>query len=297
MNTTLCDLQILSSEEWEVMESVHAAKIQPWVDAFRERRKRGLKHPVHDFLFEYYQCKRKLLTDWHPAPGMVLKGESAMRFLKDDSFSRNEEGVFLDPGKIDDTLESRISWITQLIDSARIRRTSFHCYGLHEWAMVYKSNCIRHQDTPLRLSTEEIERVIEAQTLRCTHYDAFRFFTDSAKPRNTLQPKPDDRGQNEQFGCVHFNMDLFKWCYKLSPWISSELTLECFFLAVEARELDMRASPYDLNAFGYEPIPIETADGRIAYQSGQKEIANKGRSLAARFLEECRMVLNMRILA
>ena len=43
-------------------------------------------------------------------------------------------------------------------------------------------------------------------------------------------------------------MDLYKWCYKLGPLIESELLMDCLELAADARELDMRASPYDLSA-------------------------------------------------
>ncbi len=34
--------------------------------------------------------------------------------------------------------------------------------------------------------------------------------------------------------------------------------MDCLELAAEARELDMRASPYDLTAYGFAPIAIET---------------------------------------
>ena len=285
------ELEVFSLKRWTTIEEAYSSRIQPWVDAFRERRKRGEKHPVHDFLFDYYQCKRRLITEWHPPTGVTLEGELAKKFLKEAIYSEDQRGVFIDPSKLTENVVSRIKWIIQLLENAQARRSQHHCYGLHEWAMVYKENCIRHKDTPLRLSPKEIEKVIETQSIRCTHHDAFRFFTEAAQPLNQIQPHRDDRLENEQFGCVHFNMDLFKWCYKLNPWISSELTLDCFFLAVEARELDMRASPYDLTEFGYEPIRIERPEGREAYQLFQKQTGEKGRQLAATFLEECCKVI------
>ena len=54
-------------------------------------------------------------------------------------------------------------------------------------------------------------------------------------------------------------MDLYKWSYKLSPLIDSELLLDCLELAAAAREIDMRASPYDLRGYGYAPIAVEHA--------------------------------------
>jgi hypothetical protein len=53
--------------------------------------------------------------------------------------------------------------------------------------------------------------------------------------------------------------DLYKWSYKLSPLIDSETLLDCLELAAAAREIDMRASPYDLSDYGYTPIAVEDA--------------------------------------
>jgi len=48
----------------------------------------------------------------------------------------------------------------------------------------------------------------------------------------------------------------------LRPLIDSETLLDCLELAAAAREIDMRASPYDLSDFGYTPIDVEDAAGR-----------------------------------
>ena len=53
--------------------------------------------------------------------------------------------------------------------------------------------------------------------IKCTHFDAFRHFTDAAKPLNSASPPlaPERRLDNEQGGCLHANCDLFKWALKL----------------------------------------------------------------------------------
>lgn len=284
--------RFLQEEEWQNLEKAYHGRIQPWLEAFRERRIRGEKHPVHDFLFEYYQCKRSILINWHPPMGYILQGKAARKYLNLTFYQESGLGIFLNPEDLDEKTRHRADWIARLLEAALNREPQTHCFGLHEWAMVYKSACIRHRSTPLRLTPAEIERVIESQTIRCSHYDAFRFFTEAAQPRNTLQPEKEDRSSFEQFGCVHFNMDLLKWCYKLHPWVSSELLADCFHLALEARELDMRASPYDLSEYGFEAIRIETPDGRKTYQRIQMEIGEKGRWLAARLAEEITYLLN-----
>ena len=257
------------------------------MDAYRHRRERKLTHPVHDFLFEYYQFNRKLVYNWHPAFGEILESGESDKFLHNPYFNKSADGVFLDATRLSDSETRRMDWICQLIMAAVHRPERLSCYGLHEWAMVYKSDCIRHESTPLRLNKDQIEAIVESNHICCTHYDAFRFFTEEAKPLNSMTPKAEERSNHDQFGCVHFNMDLFKWCYKLHPWISSELTQDCFFLAIEARELDMRASPYDLKSIGYDPILIETPEGKLQYQLKQKEVAAKGRVLASRLINEC----------
>ncbi len=122
-------------------------------------------------------------------------------------------------------------------------------------------------------SPEELAAFVESQPVCCSHYDAFRFFTPAARPLNALQPTLETRPDLEQPACLHANMDLYKWASKLWPWTGSELIGECFELALAGRDLDMRASPYDLRDLGYEPARIETAEGRARYEKEQRDLA------------------------
>jgi len=70
-------------------------------------------------------------------------------------------------------------------------------------------------------------------------------------------------------------MDLYKWAYKLSPWTPSELIANAFFLAQKIREVDMRASPYDLSSLGFDPIKIETIEGRSEYEQRQRQFTKE----------------------
>jgi hypothetical protein len=80
------------------------------------------------------------------------------------------------------------------------------------------------------------------------------------------------------------NMDLYRFCYKIAPWIESELLADAFELARFAREIDMRASPYDLREIGFEPIRVETADGRAEYVRWQGKIFERARPIRQRVL-------------
>jgi hypothetical protein len=175
------------------------------------------------------------------------------------------------------------------------RAGRFSCYGLHEWAMVYRQSAeqVRHQGYELRLSPAELAAFVGSQPVCCSHYDAFRFFTPEARPLNVLQPTLDSRPDLEQSACLHANMDLYKWSSKLWPWTGSDLIGECFLLALEGRDLDMRASPYDLSTLGCEPVKIETAEGRVQYEREQRELAAKAAGLRQKLLDGCEKLRHM----
>jgi hypothetical protein len=86
-------------------------------------------------------------------------------------------------------------------------------------------------------------------------------------------------------------MDIYKWAYKLHPATPSELVADCFALAVAVRELDMRASPYDLTALGYSPVPVETAAGRAHYARAQAGFARRAAPLRERLINLCQTLL------
>ena len=79
-------------------------------------------------------------------------------------------------------------------------------------------------------------------------------------------------------------MDLYKFAFTVSPYSPGELVADAFALARTAREIDMRASPYDLRAFGFEPIRIETREGREEYVEYQKRLRKMAGPVRARLL-------------
>ena len=86
-------------------------------------------------------------------------------------------------------------------------------------------------------------------------------------------------------------MDLYKWAGKLMPFAPSALILDCFELARDIRAIDMRASPYDFTALGYEPVLIETAAGKAAYTAAQRDFADRARPLRRRLIALCDLLL------
>lgn len=285
-------LVVLRREHWAQQLAVHTERISGWAERFIERRDRGQKHPVEDFLFTYYNFPPGKLKQWFPALGVSLEVTSvdleALPHWGQHPAMKIQGGYAeLDPAALPAKTQKLAAWVAELCQRVLERPARFRCFGLHEWAMVYRQSAeqIRHQGYELRLSPEELASFVESQALCCTHYDAFRFFTAAASPLNAFQPTLDTRQDHEQGACLHANMDLYKWATKLWPWIGSDLVGEVFALAVEGRVLDMRASPYALAHLGYEPIPIETADGRQQYENEQRELAEKARPLRRRLAE------------
>lgn len=280
---------VLDGPTWRAHAAAHRERIRRWTDPHRERRTRGQAHPVLDFLFTYYSYRPSRLERWHPGPGVILR--DADDFLNVPGHVRDGEGVRLDPAALPPRFAETARFVRQLLVATASRPPRLSCFGLHEWAMVYRTDTPRHASVPLRLGAAGTDEVVESLPIRCSHYDAFRFFTAPARPRNALQPTRATQIDNEQPGCLHAIMDLYKWAYKLAPATPSDLIADCFELAVAVRELDMRASPYDLTAYGYEPVPIETPAGRAEYARAQAGFAKRAAPLRQRLIDLCDVLL------
>jgi hypothetical protein len=286
--------QLLPEGVWRAQQQAHRERVALWADPHLARASRGEKHPVYDFLFTYYSFRASWLRQWHPGPGVTLAGDAAREFLRWPEYRETPAGVRLDPSSLPAKRRASLIWIRDLLAATATRPPSFGCFGLHEWAMVYRQTPaeVRHNAYPLRFPPEELARIVESQPLRCTHFDAFRFFTAPARPLNKHQPTRDSLSEHEQRGCLHANMDLYKWATKLAPFTPSDLLADCFALAYDLRELDMRASPYDLAALGFAPIRIETPEGRMEYERLQRAFTARSEPLRARLLGLCETLLS-----
>lgn len=274
----------LEFAEWSSYAEDHARRVDALLAGHLARRKRREAHPVEDFLFTYYPTRPNQLRVWHPGPGVRL--EDAASYGDRRGYRLVDGAATLDPAEIERRTDS-IAWIRKLLASTLDRQAQFGCFGLHEWAMVYRTPDVRHASWPLRLGAEGTDQVVESHKIGCSHFDAFRFFTDSARPLNTLQPTRESQPALEQGGCLHANMDLYKWASKLMPFTPSALVLSCFELARDIRTLDMRASPYDLQPLGYSPVRIETPDGKAEYTAAQRSFADRARPLRRQLVDLC----------
>ncbi|HEX3004882.1 MAG TPA: 3-methyladenine DNA glycosylase [Angustibacter sp.] len=278
--------RVLREPEWRALEAAHHAQVDAWTAGHLERRRRREKHPVEDFLFTYYSHRPAQLRRWHPGAGVVLLGDSARerlgwRFYAEVDAGPLGRGVAVDVEAFVAERGATVDFVTGLLAATASRPAQLGCFGLHEWAMVYRlrEGEQRHEDWPLRLGAAGTDAVVESHPVRCTHFDAFRFFTEPARPLNAHQPSRETQVALEQPGCLHATMDLYKWAYKLTPAVPTSLVAQCFELARDVRLLDMQASPYDLSGLGVEPVRIETPEGRAEYVRRQRAFAERGQAL------------------
>ncbi|MFY1669050.1 3-methyladenine DNA glycosylase [Plantactinospora sp. WMMB334] len=275
---------VLDAARWRARRRAHERRVDAWLAPHLARRGTGERHPVEDFLFTYYSHRPAQLRRWHPGAGVVLRDADPAEFGRD--YRADSAGLTLDTAAVRHRRGDSVEWIRTLLARTASRPGQFGCFGMHEWAMVYRQTQaeVRHDAWPLRLSPEQTARVVEGNRIRCSHFDAYRFFTAPARPLNLLTPSRETQHENEQPGCLHANMDLYRWAYKLSPLVPSELVADAFALAREIRTLDMRASPYDLTALGHPPVRVETPEGRAEYAAAQRGFAERAAPLRARLL-------------
>jgi hypothetical protein len=272
------------------MREAYRASVLTWAEDRLSRMSRAEKHPVYDFLFEYYSFRPAHLLRWTPGFGIVLDS-ACLEDVGWSEFSEVPGGLVLSVSAFPKHRIDYLKWAVDYLRQTSEREPSFTCLGLHEWAMVYRDPAVRHPYVPFRLSREETDAFVASQPLTCTHYDAFRFFSNAARPLNRWELTRVSTAEHDQGGCVHVNMDLYRFAYKIAPFCSSELMAESFHLARTAREVDMRASPYDLRDYGFDPIRIETPAGRAEYVALQKKLHQQGRPVRHRLLETYQALL------
>jgi hypothetical protein len=283
-------VRVLSREQWQARAAAHRARLLPYVEPHLARRGARVKHPVHDFLFTYYGFRPAQLLRWHPGFGVRLLDAPEYDGLK--GYRDGALSADLVAGQ-----RVLVETLLRLLRATAGRAANFGCFGLHEWAMVYRAEETRH-DRPLRLGSAGTDTVVESHRIQCSHFDAYRFFTPAAVDLNTLRPGRDDRADFEQPACLHAGMDLYKHAFRLSPLVCSDLVADCFELAWEIRIMDMRAAPYDLTGITLDPtgepwtpIRIETAEGKQEYAAAQRAFADRAAPLRQRLIEECERLL------
>ena len=293
---------IVDSIQWEKEAKFHANEMNDLLYPYKGKNWKTRfhavhVHPIYNFLHSYYRYSITELKLYSPGVGNYIfdnvthSGQYLLHPLvtpidmNDESCSKY--ALQLTPTVIKSKRYNMntISRSKDILESTIHKNPYFSCYGMHEWAMLYSSRSSqeidpssRHQSKlKLRVSQKIIDDAVESKVLTCTHYDAWRFFNPSAQPMNVINPLTrQNQLEHEQPGCIHATMDLFKYAHQLYPYVSSEILRETIQIALNARKIDMRASPYDVSHIeGCEiPICVETNEGKLLYAKEQMSLYN-----------------------
>ncbi|AOZ73434.1 hypothetical protein BK816_02815 [Boudabousia tangfeifanii] len=283
---------VLSWEEWWDQAKLETKLAQALAFGRRERAMRSLNEPVTDFIWHYYGLKPARFERWQPGIGVRLGTPSPdapkecqelyAQMGRRKYFKQDEESVSVDLS----AWQARRGGVAydwrELLKIIQKREPFFGCLGLHEWAMVYRDE--KRHPLPLRLGVEGTAKVVETLPIRCTHYDAFRFFTPAARPLNHYQPSEETIIECEQPACLHQNMDLLRYGLALEPLIPTSFMLNVFAMALRIRQLDMSASAYDCRACGLAPVAIETAEGKAIYIEKQRAFSDQAKAYRAQLI-------------
>src|SRR5450830_341075 len=165
----LSELQQLTQDDWVRRETAHQERVRRYADPYLARRSAGQKHPVEDFLFTYYTLKPGQLLRWHPGAGVLLTGPAAEArsgwkyYRTPDAGERAAAGLAPETAAVTVDVERFLSERREALQFAGIilagtaaRPAQFGCFGLHEWAMVYRQDKfeLRHEYLTLRLGSE-----------------------------------------------------------------------------------------------------------------------------------------------
>lgn len=280
-------LAIVPRAQWRPQAEQHLARVTELLGAPPEiAASRSKDDPLLNFVFNYYGSDLGSainLGRWCPPVGVAIEASEDERARLWRGLESN--GAY-DPHKLPKKRLVAMERGRLALYATRRRQPVWHCYGLHEWAMLYRPDGAeaphKYQSLPIRVDQACINRVVEADEIKCTHFDAFRFFAPEAVDKNKHTLTRKTQIDHEQPGCVHANMDLLRYALRLAPFIDASLIGDALAVALQARDLDMRASPYLLA--GSKPVAVETTAGRKEYVRAQAAVHDAAAPVRDRLL-------------
>ena len=227
-------------------------------------------------------CGRANCAAGTPGTASHAGGESARRFLGRAGYGEHGSAVTVTHEHLVSRIET-VEFIADLLQSTAGRPARFNCFGLHEWAMVYRSarRAPRSGSVAARAGGHRRRGRIDAVALQPLRRLPVLHRAGGAPQRGTAEPRVAGRQRTAgvrarrdghlQVGVQAGPAGRLRTA---SPTASNS--------PPTARELDMRASPYDLTGYGFAPIAVETPTGRAEYVRGQQDVADRAAPLRTR---------------
>ena len=230
----------------------HRARLAPYVEPHLARRRAGEKHPVHDFLFTYYSFSAAKLLDWQPGwpdSGTPELARAAARPDRRDA--RPAAG------------------------DRRHGRPTFGCFGLHEWAMVHRADETRHP-VPLRLGADghrrgrrvAPDRLLALRRLPVLHRRRRGRSTAPARPRRPAGVRAAGLPARRD-GPLQARLPALA-AGRLRP---GRRLLRARLGHPRPRHARVAVRPRP--TWGFEPVRIETPEGKQEYAAAQRGFAER----------------------
>src|SRR5699024_2208755 len=160
MTTQARSAGVLGGPTWRDLPRRHGTRGADMTGGGRRRKQTHTPHPVDDFRFTYSPTRPAQLARWHPGVGVAL--QDAREFADKRWYVRRGEEVALDTTAFLADRREGVQWAQQLLRGTLGRPGRFNCFGLHEWAMVYRAQVVRHSQVPLRLGQEGTDEVVRS---------------------------------------------------------------------------------------------------------------------------------------
>ena len=220
-----------------------------------------------------------MLRRWHPGAGVELEGaaEEPARAWRWYAPGPTPGSVVVDAAALECEKGDSLGMIERILHQTAQRPGASAASACTNGPWCTGRSKHRNP-VPLRLGQDATDAVVEGNELRCTHFDAFRFFTPEAVPRNRDRPLREAQPAMEQPGRLHAGMDVYKWAVKLGP-------------SCPARCCSTRSSSPATSAFstcrpppttwrrGRRPGAHRDAEGKAEYVRRQRAFAERSNAL------------------
>jgi hypothetical protein len=199
------DLDLVPEKKWRADAAAHELRVRSLVGGHLHNF--DSSNPIYNFLFKYYFWKPSVVASYSPGWNKVLigaqpndvthgGGQRAASVWRSGG-QDDAGGLFFDGMRCSPETLVGLQNTLDLLRATEQRPPVLNCFGMHEWAMLYSlatpaaktggggggggGGQSKHQRLPLRLSQAALDAAVEERApLKCTHFDAFRFYTPKA---------------------------------------------------------------------------------------------------------------------
>src|SRR3569623_782949 len=128
--TVTIEPKLMPRAAWEAARTACRDRVRPCAEDRIRRMSRGQKHPIYDFLFEYYSFRPAHLLRWTPGFDILLE-EANPEDIGWSDFEACENGLVLRPRAFPAQRVSYLQWAVHYLEATQAREASFACFGLH----------------------------------------------------------------------------------------------------------------------------------------------------------------------